>query len=232
MIPMEFTQEATFLSVWWNQGSVLEIPVRVTTAIAPFPSEQPPLAWMICVPQKSVCLRWDSGLYTSPDVGNGVFITGTLSPDRGKRSNDRGKDRSSIMHSHVSPTAWAITINCAVRTTDAMVYFIWPDSALDKTNWKTNESLLYTTAYTSGCLHSPVSMLSLTMHSPASRAASHGSSRPSNGISTQSPGTSSTELTHSSSSQQRTIHTPIQNKPMKISPSSICKICHQHVKNM
>lgn len=45
---------------------------------------------------------------------------------------------------------------------------------------------------------SPVSMLSLTRHSPASRAASQGSVRPSWGMIRQSPGTSSSELTHSS----------------------------------
>lgn len=49
------------------------------------------------------------------------------------------------------------------------------------------------------CFLSPVSMLSFTMHSPASRAASQGRSKPTAGITIQSPGTSSSELTHSSS---------------------------------
>lgn len=46
---------------------------------------------------------------------------------------------------------------------------------------------------------SPVSILSLTWHSPASRTASQGSSRPSWGRTRQSPGTRSKEVTHSSS---------------------------------
>lgn len=45
---------------------------------------------------------------------------------------------------------------------------------------------------------SPVSMLSLTKHSPASRATSQGRTRPSRGMIRQSPGTRSTELTCSS----------------------------------
>lgn len=44
---------------------------------------------------------------------------------------------------------------------------------------------------------SPVSMLSLTRHSPASRATSQGRTRPSCGIIRQSPGTRSSELTRS-----------------------------------
>lgn len=58
------------------------LPVRVTTAMTPFPSGPPPLAWMTCVPQNKVCLRCDSALYVSSDIDNGVFITGILSPVR------------------------------------------------------------------------------------------------------------------------------------------------------
>lgn len=50
---------------------------------------------------------------------------------------------------------------------------------------------------------SPVSMLSLTRHSPASRTASQGSSRPSWGRTRQSPGTRSMEVTHSSSGKSK-----------------------------
>lgn len=50
---------------------------------------------------------------------------------------------------------------------------------------------------------SPVSMLSLTRHSPASRTASQGSSRPSWGRTRQSPGTRSKEVTHSSSGRTK-----------------------------
>lgn len=47
-------------------------------------------------------------------------------------------------------------------------------------------------------LDSPVRQLSLTMHSPATRAASQGIGPPSGGSTRQSPGTSSLESTHSS----------------------------------
>ncbi|TNN55209.1 hypothetical protein EYF80_034562 [Liparis tanakae] len=52
-------------------------------------------------------------------------------------------------------------------------------------------------------------MLSLTRHSPASRAASQGSSRPSGGMTRQSPGTSSSELTYSSAEEHSS---PINSK--------------------
>ena len=58
-------------------------PVLVTTA------EAPPLAWMSCVPQKSVCLRWLSELYRQSPVGSGVFSTGTLSPGRNNVEDKR-----------------------------------------------------------------------------------------------------------------------------------------------
>lgn len=64
------------------------------------------------------------------------------------------------------------------------------------------------------CVLSPVSMLSFTMHSPASRAASQGRSKPSAGITIQSPGTSSSELTHSSSGKT--------NKHVKVTLKTLC----------
>ena len=77
--------------------------------------------------------------------------------------------------------------------------------------------------YLWACL--PVSMPSLTMHSPASRAASQGSSRPSGGMTRQSPGTSSSELTHTSDTTT-TGHTTVTNSSLHTNTNKLCVLAY------
>lgn len=156
----------------------------ITTATAPPPPGLPPLAWMSWVPQKRVCLRSVSELYLPSPVGSGVFSTGTLSPTRG----------------NMEVRLWSNSF---------LIFIMSLKSYMKSLHRMTSEGLFYFLSmrhykffqfYTVMVVcWSPVSILSLTRHSPTSRAASQGSSKPSWGMIMQSPGTSSTELTHCSS---------------------------------
>lgn len=74
------SQLTSYWTVIYCAHKCIYSPVFVTTATAPPPPCPPPLAWMMWVPQKRVCLRSLSELYFLSPVGSGLFRTGTLSP--------------------------------------------------------------------------------------------------------------------------------------------------------
>lgn len=58
----------------------VEKPVRITTAsTCSLPKYR---VWITCVPQKRMCRAWSLASNGMSEFGNGVFVTGTLSPER------------------------------------------------------------------------------------------------------------------------------------------------------